>query len=148
MWYILLISGITLASAMTYYKNHYQSLLAPEFYDPLSFYPNEDNLSTGYKLAAAACALFFISFAFNVAYLIIEIKKNKRISGFLKRLIPRQIVSKSGPTIQPRVTQAPINHTIERTSDHYADFALQTKQNQQSKYQMTVVELTEDSNTL
>jgi len=52
-------------------------MLAPVFYDPASFYPDEDNVSTGYYMASTACALLFISAIMNIVNVVIFIKAPK-----------------------------------------------------------------------
>ncbi|CAG2203064.1 unnamed protein product [Mytilus edulis] len=52
-----LAAGSILGYTLNYYKSKYKLMLAPVFYDPTSFYPDEDNLSTGFFMAATACVL-------------------------------------------------------------------------------------------
>ncbi|CAC5395245.1 unnamed protein product [Mytilus coruscus] len=74
-----LAAGSILGYTLNYYKNKYKLMLAPVFYDPKSFYPDEDNLSTGFYMAATACVLFFISTIVNIVNVVVHIKNGKSI---------------------------------------------------------------------
>ena len=71
------ISGIILGYALNYYKSKYRQMLAPVFYDPTSYYPDEDNVSTGYYMASTACALLFVSAIMNILNVVIFVKAAK-----------------------------------------------------------------------
>ncbi|VDI45570.1 Hypothetical predicted protein [Mytilus galloprovincialis] len=68
------ISGFCLAYAMNKYSTHYRSMLDPTFYEPKAFYPDEDNLSSGFFMALMACSFFFISSMVDIINIVVFIK--------------------------------------------------------------------------
>jgi hypothetical protein len=72
---MLIISGALLGYSLNYYKSKYPSLLSPAFHDKTSNYPDEDNVSTGFFMASAACALLFISAIVNIVNVVLLITK-------------------------------------------------------------------------
>lgn len=73
------ISGILLALTLNNFQKHYQSILTHIFDDPNSGYPNKDNISTGFYLAAIACSFYFLSAVMNIANVVLLIKAGKTI---------------------------------------------------------------------
>ncbi|XP_063405899.1 uncharacterized protein LOC134689860 [Mytilus trossulus] len=67
-------AGTILAFTLQYFKTHYQSILAESFDTAGSGYPEKDNISTGFYLAAIACAFYFISSIVNIANVVVLIK--------------------------------------------------------------------------
>ena len=81
-WCMLIISGALLGYSLNYYKSKYPSLLSPAFHDKTSNYPDEDNVSTGFFMASAACALLFISAIVNIVNVVLLIKKlNQKVES-------------------------------------------------------------------
>lgn len=70
-------AGCIMAYTLYYYKSNYPSLLAPSFYD--AHYPDEDNLSTGFYMAACACVLLFISAITNCMNVAVYFKYRKSV---------------------------------------------------------------------
>ncbi|CAG2246428.1 unnamed protein product [Mytilus edulis] len=62
------------SSVLSVYAEHYQSILAVNFDQAGSGYPEKDNISTGYYIAAIACTFYFISSIVNIVNAAILIK--------------------------------------------------------------------------
>ncbi|VDI11686.1 Hypothetical predicted protein [Mytilus galloprovincialis] len=67
-------AGSLLVYTLTYFDEHYQSILTDIFDDKTSGYPEKDNKSTGFYIAAVACTFYFISASVNIANVVILIK--------------------------------------------------------------------------
>ncbi|CAC5395246.1 unnamed protein product [Mytilus coruscus] len=71
---ISMCAGILLAYTLNYFQGHYQSILTEVFDTKGSGYPDKDNISTGFYIAAIACTFYFLSASVNIANVVILIK--------------------------------------------------------------------------
>lgn len=68
-----------LAYALNQYRTHYKTLME---YDPFFGYPDEDYLTTGLSMAAAACAFYFFTVLVNIISLLLPVKSETVVNPF------------------------------------------------------------------